>query len=545
MKKKAFASLVLAAVLTVGVFSGCGKKEEAATKSGEKFTFTAGVAGADNERWKNDDYYKYISDKLNIDIDFVAMSQADAQQKARIWINSGDMPDVLLTTFKYDEYTKFAKQGLIRALPADYAKQHKGVDFALKMTGIDDKYLSVGSKGEKYGIIRPVDGYTPRIQEFRDAYENGEDLSAKMNEDGNVLIDGYGFAYRKDWAEKLGIKTSEIMEYEDFLNMVRAFKKADLGGVGKENTVGITVDYTEAPNIFVTAFNSSYKYFHKRDGKYVCGYTEPETAAGVEAYANAYREGLLSPDFFTLKSQDLDSQFCVQKSGVIFPRCDVGGFMKLKTAFKNANPDLVPEDCIGMCWIKSPDGKVHGREAANYYSCVYFNPKLSDEKMNKILDVMDYVVSPEGGPQIELGVPDVDYKIENGKYIVTREKKENGEFVAILDKYPSNKFFGDFIKTLFDRYAFSLDQQAVNSARSLEAEKRKNELSLLEVDFDLRFYNAEDYTKFQASHEINGMLSEIVVADGDIKTLWNNKVDSIRAEAEAVAENMNKNILGK
>ena len=35
------------------------------------------------------------------------------------------------------------------------------------------------------------------------------------------------------------------------------------------------------------------------------------------------------------------------------------------------------------------------------------------------------------------------------------------------------------------------------------------------------------------------------IANGDVKTLWNNKVDSFRAEAEAVAENMNKNILGK
>ena len=68
MKKKILWLLVM--VLAVGaIASGCGPK---AGKAGdvEDPTVTVAMPGADNAVWTNDDYYRYITEKVGIDIEF-------------------------------------------------------------------------------------------------------------------------------------------------------------------------------------------------------------------------------------------------------------------------------------------------------------------------------------------------------------------------------------------------------------------------------------------------------------------------------------------
>lgn len=530
--------LLLALLLAVtSLFTGCGEKEG---ENGDRMTITVGYPAAD-ETWTNDDYYRYITDKFNVDIEFQSLSSDSAAEKARIWISSGSMPDIVLTTsFSMDEYSKYAEQGMVRALPEGWAENYPNVGFGMEMTGLMSE-LETLHNGEIYALIRPQDTYRDFINDFREAYKNGEDLEAMMAQPEHVGIDGYGFAYRKDWAEKLGIKTDTIMKYEDFMEMARKFKEADLGGVGEKNVVGIAADYTEAPNFFVTAFNSSYNYFHKDEtGKYVCGYLEDSTAKGVYEYAKAYRDGILAPDFYTIKSQDLNSLFCSQRSGIIFPRAAVHHLRTLSSDFEKANPGLKAQDCIDVCWVVTDDGKMHGRESTNYYGLYYFNPDMSDEKMNKILEIANYCSSVEGGPQVRLGVPDVDYIVdENGEYKVIRETNENGTLSALNEKYPSYEFFRNFLNPFYD-YAIDTDPYAKELSDKLVAAKRNYELALLDRDAKRASYAADDYVKFRAAYDANSMLAEVVVSEGDIEKNWEKKRAEIEKAAKSVVDNMNK-----
>ena len=313
--KKTLTTALAIIIAAATLFSGCGKSEKTTSESGERLTITVGYPAAE-ETWQNDEYFKYITDKLNVDIEFQSLSKDSAAEKARIWISSGSMPDVVYSSFMMDEYIKYGEQGMVKPLPKDWKKKYPNLAFSMEMTGALEELEKAGN-GEIYGLLRPLDHYIDYIEEFRAAYEDGKDLTKMMSEKQYKHIDSYGFAYRKDWAQQLGIETDYIMEYDAFIDMVKKFKEADLGNVGKKNTVGLAVDFTEAPNIFVTAFNSSYKYFHKDEsGKYVCGLTEDSTTEGVKAYAEAYREGILAPDFYTQKKQDLNSVFCSQRSGI-------------------------------------------------------------------------------------------------------------------------------------------------------------------------------------------------------------------------------------
>lgn len=542
--KKTILAILLATLMIGSVLTGCGEKQQTASDD-ERVTISVAYPKAD-ETWTQDDYYKYITDKVNIDIEFQALSSDSAAEKARIMISSGSMTDIVYTSsFMLDEYASYAKQGLVKGLPDDWKEKYPNLGFALEMTGVLDSLEDAGD-GSVYALLRPMDHYTNYIDEFRAAYKEGKDLRELMSEQKYLYIDRYGFAYRKDWAEKLGIKTQPIMEYDDFIDMVLKFKEADLGGVGADNTVGIAVDHTEAPNIFVTAFNSSYKYFNK-DGKdkYVCGLLEDSTTEGVKAYVEAYRSGVLSPGFYTQKTQNLNSLFCSQRSGVIFPRAEVSALRTLNTEFEKANPGLKASECIDVCWIKSPDGKIHGREASNYWGVYYLNPDMSDEKLDRIMALADYISSEEGGPQIRLGLEGVDYKKENGKYVNIRPKDENGSIESLDKKYPSNEFFRLFLNPLYMNEVTETDPYARERMDTLVEEKLKNDIAVLSWDAERDAYVADDYVKFNAAYDVNSMFAEIVVADGDPEENWLKKRAEFEDAAKSVADKMNKELLGK
>ncbi len=536
--KKTIIGLLVITLMASMLFTGCANRGEKTSGGNERIKITVGYPDAD-ETWTQDAYYQYITDKLNIDIEFKSLSGDSAAEKARIWIASGNMPDITYASYSANEYIKYGQQGVIKELPADWEQKYPNVGYAMATTGLLNKMKELGS-GKMYGLVRPLDHYSEFLDEFRAAYNDGKDLREMMSETKYRYIDSYGFAYRKDWAKQLGIKTDYIMKYDDFLDMVLKFKEADLGGVGAENTVGIAIDHTEAPNFFVTAFNSSYKYFHKDEsGKYVCGLLEDSTTEGLMAYADAYKKGILSKGFFTQKSSDLDALFCSQRAGVIFPKTLV---RDLIVDFEKSNPGLVGEECIDVCWVLSPDGKVHGRESGNSHNAYYFNPNISDEKFDRILSLADYISSTEGGPQVRLGVPGVDYKEENGEYVILREKTESGAYENLSEKYPSADFFQAFLNPMFDD-EMDLQGYAIDSFNNLKKAKREHELSLLDWDDERDAYAAEDYVKFRAAHNVNSIFAEIVVADGDPAELWAKKRAEIEALVKPVVENMNKALL--
>jgi len=541
MKKIVLWALIITLAFSL-VLSGCGKETGG---TGEKVTLTVAFPDAD-DTWKEDDFYKYMCEKLNMEIEFESLSTASGAEKVRLWIASGTMPDVVYTTgFELDEYQSYVDQGLVGTLPENWEKDYPSVGFAMQMTGILDAVKDCSEDGSVSVLVRPMDQYRWFINDFRAAFENGEDVTELMKKTEYRTISATGFAYRKDWAEQLGIKTDYIMEMDDVMDMIRKFKEADLGGVGDKNTVGLAVDYTEAPQVFIIPFNSDYKFFTKNEnGEYDCGLLADSTAEGVKAYAEAFKTGILSPDFYTIKSSDLDALFCSERSGVIYPRGNVAQLRTLCADFEKSNPGKKAEDCIGVCWLRSPDGTVHGWETTNFGGVYYFNPEISDEKMAKFLELANYVSSREGGPQVTLGIPDVDYKKEGDEYVVLREPDANGNLEAINKKYPSQKFFSYFLKTLYDQ-PVDTNPYAMDEFMNLRKAKLAEPLSLRELDLAGVNYAAEDFVDFWAANDVNQMLADAIITDGDPVEIWKNKISKIEDRAKSVAANMNKALLGK
>ena len=110
--KKRLIGLLLLMMMVATCFAGCSGGEKESSSNGERIKITVGYPKADNT-WTNDEYFNYITDKLNIDIEFKTLSADSAGEKARIWISSGSMPDVVYSDFLVDEYVQYGKQGMV------------------------------------------------------------------------------------------------------------------------------------------------------------------------------------------------------------------------------------------------------------------------------------------------------------------------------------------------------------------------------------------------------------------------------------------------
>ena len=60
---------------------------------------------------------------MDFDIIAVTMDPSDWDERLRIWINSGDMPDVANAQFEFGELENYANQEAIYRLPDDWKER--------------------------------------------------------------------------------------------------------------------------------------------------------------------------------------------------------------------------------------------------------------------------------------------------------------------------------------------------------------------------------------------------------------------------------------
>lgn len=523
MKKfKTTTAFILMLIMVIGTAAGCSKGGDDVSEDGVyKYNITM-INPKDNI--KDDAYWDYITEKFKVDFDVIGVSYENYAEKNRIWLSSGDMPDAMKWNFNYSDYLKYSSEGVVKKLPDDYATKYPNLTSVMQKTGALEKLQSVNNGG--------IYAFMPNYGFGDQYYEEGYSMN----------VDLYAVAYRKDWAKQLGIEVGSIIDYDDLIDMAKKFKEADLGGVGQDNTVGIAVTQDEAPNIFVALHNSYYQKFHKVDGKYVYGLLEDSTLEGVKEYAKAYKEGILHPNFFVHKMDNIKSLFVSGKAGLYYENFKgVSAFTNLKTTFQETNPGIDPNEALGLCWIKAPDGKIHGQESANFWECTYYNPKMSDAKFDRLLTLVDYLASNETAIFRAYGFEGVDYEKEGDTYKRLIEPDEDGNY-KVTAKYPSMALFGALTTPNFtnkeDIPKDTADPYTVKVLNELGRAKLSGEGDFAMQDFDVNFYTSDTYSKFLSAQSVNTILSETIMSE-DIEGTWKSKMAEISDTAHAVEQEMN------
>ncbi|WP_438444456.1 extracellular solute-binding protein [Gorillibacterium sp. sgz5001074] len=420
---KKIASIGLSALLSISLLSACsgngGDSANTASSSDGKsspavekklkiraMNILYGAAPPENGSGK-----KAIADRYNIDYEYMPVASGEYNNKLGVTLASGDIPDTLL------------------------------------FPGLDQIYFNAIDNGQ----FIPLEKYLEDTKTYPNFAKIPADLKKILTYKGHIYgiprlrgVPGHTIIMRKDWLDKLGLSIPTT--YDEFYEVLKAFKEKDPDGNGKADTYGLSVGMTDAGLVGVNAVSSG---MHALQGNWVedgkGGILPMEfTSQAKEAlsfYAKLYKEGIIAKDFAIKKDQQVEDDFLLGKAGVYAN----GAYTFYSAARYEKARSVDPKfQLVALPPLKNKDGSSGYLKFPGYFGVfsISANAGKDEAKVKRILKMLDDMIGDEGATFMRWGQEGVHYKVENGAKVLTDQGKTEGTSFYALTNAPAS---GDWI----------------------------------------------------------------------------------------------------
>lgn len=472
------------------------------------------IEGDEGIDYTQDDVYKAVQEKFNLDIEVTPLTWGNWVENLRIWINSGDMPDVVNWNYVHSEFMDYVDQGLVRKLDDDWKERWPETAKLYALTGIGEELDEL--LGGTYCLPVPI-------------YFN--------NKPAETLTQHYQTYMRKDWIEAVGVEVKDYYTYDEFLDLARKMKEQDPGNVGTN-----FYPITSYSNMLVSGLvyqmyehSSPDKIFYKGDdGKYRWGGADEETYEALKWVQDAWKEGLIHPEFYTLNQGEDEDMMTIAGTSAIFW---AGGLSSNYSMFANemSQNGLNPDESLLSAFLVDNDGKFHGLETANYFGALLFNPDMDDATFERVMDVIEFSCTQEGQLLMNLGFEGVEYEVESDGSLKALTEADP------LSTYPSIRFFQTFA-TRRDDFQI-INPSTPQQYRDKQVEQYQDKYSLLtddtlaKIDWDVVFHSSNAMNQVQFTYPDE--YSQLIVKDGDLRENWQNWVDEKMSLIQPVLDELN------
>lgn len=506
-------TLAGASLLALGACSGQESKE---TKAPDSQTTAAGGESADaydetrkislavldnvtEEEWKND-YHQFFMDKFNIQWDYNYVEWGSWQEKLRVWINSGDLPDVSIWDYNYTDAQNYVNQGLLYQFPEDWKERWPNAAKAYEASPLNAELEN--RFGGTYLMLRPIFVYHAQTDPI-------------VNQIGVIGI-------RKDWAKAVGFELKDAYTIDETMEYARLVKEQDPGNIGN-GLIPLCYDPANALTCFVSAASDHSRvetaFYKGDDGKYHWGPGEEQTLEALKLYQQAYREGLMDPEFYLMNDDDKD-KFYVNGNAALYHMGGVADFRQTADTEMKNNLQLNSDDVIHEAIVLGNDEKYHNIIlGSNYWSSLIFSPDISQENFERMMDMIDFTCTEEGQNICNMGMEGTDWEYQDNKAVSILP-----EGTSVLDKY------GSRIESI---YILEDDFAVINPAIKDEYRDRMTALAQLklkygqgvysDIDWDQTFYVSK--AKDQAQFEYEKEYANLIVQEGDLEANWKKWVE--------------------
>ena len=184
--------------------------------------------------YNGDALSKYFEDKFNFDWDIISLTNENAEENVRIWINAMNLPDVTINnTYRNGEMMNYIQQGLLYRFPDDWKERWPNAAKAFELTSLGDAVAE--QAGGTYIFPRAI---------FANNYP------------AEKIVTHMSVYLRKDWAEAVGFPIKDAYKTSELMEFARLLKEKDPGNVGSR-LIPIAVQPLWAPYLFTLA-NSAY-----------------------------------------------------------------------------------------------------------------------------------------------------------------------------------------------------------------------------------------------------------------------------------------------
>jgi len=330
-----------------------------------------GLSLTDNE------YIRYLKEQTGVEIKLNSPGSAGYVDKINVLMASGSYPDAFAVSDR-DLIMKYAKDDLLADL-SPYLKDAAKYPNMAKMSA--DAWLPVTDGGKVFAF----------------PYHRPDGLSQV------VYIN-------KEWLDALKLEVPKTID--EFYNVMKAFAHNDPDGNGKQDTFGLLTNQNidAGARIFKAAFNA--EAYSIRDGKVTPPEITPEYKEYLKFMNKLIAEKILDPEFPTVTSPIFQQKFKSLKYGVI------NGFWHYPSGLEI--PKEVMDKFIAVPLPVQKDGSpsfFHYQSLNRHYVAI---PKTT-KNIDRLVQFLDWAVSPEGMKFSLIGVPDFNYKETNGKIEVLQQ----------------------------------------------------------------------------------------------------------------------------
>ena len=474
-----------------------------------------------------DDWGRYWLDTYNIDFDIIAttIDVSDWDERLRVWINSGDMPDVAHAEYPYGEIETYASQDAIYRFPDDW--KERWPNLAKTQDDVPIAAIAEEKLGGTYCLWRPV--FSTNRPSERLSY--------------HALL-----YMRKDWLEACGLEIKDTYSPSELAEIARTFLEKDPGNVG-DSLVGLSIRTYDLAKLWPTtdfsqACNIGDGYYQDETGTFQWAPADERTLESLKTYQQMYKEGVIDPEFYTFTRYEGSQKFYVQgTSGIALE----DGHAILITYIRNGltAQGLDPDEVLHLAQLVGEDGKYHYREDANYWGQVIFSPTISDEKFERAMDLLDFCATEEGQNLVNMGFEGVDWeRDENGNYVSLLDPSIQGEHLSVMaGKYPSkDSYFGSVVLTddfalVSPNYSTEI-QDTVRRFYKLR-DQLSDETTLLPREYDYETLSSRE--KSQATMDLADEYAKLILKDGDLEQNWKAWVAEKMAVVQPVLDQLNAN----
>lgn len=383
--KKGF-SLLLAVLPFLGMLSACSGTEPSAGKPVSVRVFAQQEA---TQQLQTNEFTKLLENKFNVAFDWEIVPYVGAKEKRQISLAGGHYADAYILTSYIDQFSQ-----------ADV--------------------LRYGKQGVFYPLNDLIDRYAPHIKE---AFEKNPDLKA-MNTapDGNIYgLVGYSECYHCSYPNKMWIHTGWLKRLnlemprttEDFRNVLRAFKERDPNGNGIADEIPLSGSIEDfgvrvipyLMNGFI--YDDDITYLLLRNGRADMAAAQAEWKEGLAYIKSLYDEGLIDPGAFTQNAE------AFRQIGEAGTQILGAGAAMHPAIFVNTGPgNRYGSDYDPVPPLQGP----HGAQAVYFKSGIapgakfVITDRASKEARIGLIRMVDYMFTPEGQANAEVGKEGVDWR---------------------------------------------------------------------------------------------------------------------------------------
>ncbi|GBF72449.1 hypothetical protein PA598K_00703 [Paenibacillus sp. 598K] len=364
---------------------------------------------------EDDQVIAYLSDKFNIDLERIYVpspNQTEVFEKMNMMIASKDIPDILEsrndTPIGKDIYENLVKADKLINIE-EFVEAHPG-RYPNIEARIDDPDAA---------SYRASDGQLYQIPRIFGAWD-------------------HGWYIRQDWLDELGLQAPTT--HEELYEVLKAFVASDPDG--KKN-VGLTISNAWWLNHVYAGFTGTWEWA-VRDGKYVSVWSLPEQKEALKFVHKLYSEKLLDNEFFTHKQErDEIAKFNTGRAGVLLLGVTLSERVVPELSKFKADAKVTYFNFSGP----AGPARISGNK---FFEAISINKDTKDPQ--RVMDFIEYLMSPEGKDLWLNGVENVHYKME-GDTIVPNEdiRKHEG-----WDKGPHG------IRSIVDVSAYLQDNFTTN-----------------------------------------------------------------------------------